>query len=774
MWKFKMTEKVVVFLLVIFGAMNIFAQQSGGKMRILGISVSGNKRTPASSVRRNSNLNEGDKITGDDIQDAIRYLWNGKVYSDIKILLDRKVGDGVYLTIVVKEYPRLDKVVIEGNKKLKTADLERDLPMFRGIALNPHGIAKARKKILKKYEEKGYTLAKVVTSTKAVEKTDREVLTFTIKEGKKVRIERVRFLGNQHFDDHQLQKQMKGTQDHRWWRSGDFNKEKYLEDKGKLTDFYHNEGYKDARIVKDSLYYDDTQAKMYIDIRVQEGPCYYFGDISWEGNVLFGEDELSRLLTFGKGDRYDAEEFQKSNSEKVGGAYYDKGYIYAQINPVETRRGSDTLDIHFSIVEGNPVTIGSILVKGNTTTKDRVIRRQLRTRPGDVFSKELLMRSARDLMMLNYFANVNPVPIPANSQDKLDLLFEVVEKSTQTANLSIGWSELDKLIGSVGLGMNNLFGNGQQLSLNWNFGRFYRSFNLGFSEPWFLNTPTIIGFNVHDTQRDAYYIGYSQKSRGFSLQTGRRFSWPDNYVRGDWFYRYDETSLGDFSDYMKEANPNNITKQKWPLTTSSITQVFSRNSLDNPEFPTRGSRVSLSTTFAGGPLGGNVGYHKHLLSLEFFFPAISPRIVFMARAKAGYMNEINSKSYIQYTDYFFMGGSGMSRSIPLRGYEDPLAGGRYRSQGGRTMLKTTFEVRFPLISNPTAFGILFAEAGNTWLSLDDTDPFDLKKSVGIGARIFMPMVGMLGFDYAYGFDNVDANGNVFGKWKPHFVFGKSF
>ncbi|MBN2417096.1 outer membrane protein assembly factor BamA [bacterium] len=773
MWTKTMLRNVLTAF-VFISMTAVYAQQQGGtSMNLLGISVSGNESASTSVIRLSSGLNEGDKLTLDDIQDAIRHIWALNIFSDVSIILDRQVGSGVYLTIQVKEYPKLQNLVIEGNKKLKTLDLEREIGMFRGQVINPNDISLARKRILKKYQEKGYTLAKVETRTEDVEESNRKTLFFTIDEGKRVQVEQIRFFGNQHFDDHRLQKQMDETKENRWWRNGDFDPEKYEEDKKLVAEFYHNEGYKDARVVRDSIYYDDTQAKMFLDIWVEEGPCYYFGDITWEGNVIFDEDELNSLLTFKPGDRYNAEEFTKSTNEEVGGAYYNKGYIYAQINPVEKISG-DTLNYHFVIVENSPVTIGRIVVKGNTTTKERVIRRQLRIRPGDIFSKELLVRSGRDLMMLNYFANVNPVPMPADDQDKLDLIFEVEEKSTQTANLSIGWSELDKLIGSVGLGMNNLFGNGQQLSLNWNFGRFYRSFSLGFSEPWFLNTPTLIGFNVHDTQRDAYYIGYSQKSRGFSLQTGRRFSWPDNYFRGDWIYRYDETTLGDFSDYMKEYNPNNIVNQDWPLNTSSITQVFSRNSLDNPEFPTEGSIVSFSTTFAGGPLGGNVGYHKHQLSAEFFFPAVSPRVVFMARAMAGYMQELNSSSRIQYTDYFFMGGSGMSRSIPLRGYDDPLAGGQYRYEGGRTMLKTTVELRFPVISNPTAFGIIFAEAGNTWLTLDVTDPFDLKKSVGIGARIYMPMVGMLGFDYAYGFDNLDANGNVKGQWKPHFVFGKSF
>ncbi len=768
-------RKLLLVGLVLFLCGSGMAQsQQSARMRILGIAISGNVNTSSTVINLSSGLHEGQTVILEDFQKAVKALWSLKTFSDVRILLDRKVADGIYITIAVKEYPKLNRVTIEGNKKLKLEEIDKEVSLFRGQVISPYEIHEAKNRILKKYAEKGYTLADIETSETPEENSNRIDLTFKIKEGSRVQIEGIRFFGNEHFNNRMLQKQMKETKENRWWRSGDFDKNKFEDDKEKIIEFYRNEGYRDARILRDSIFYDDTRSKMFIDIWLEEGRAYYFGKVSWEGNVLFTNEELTNLLTFKEGDRFDQKKYTESIEEKVKGAYYDQGYIYSQINPVETLRGQDTLDVHFIINELNPVTIGKIKITGNTSTKDRVIRRQMRIRPGDVFSKDLLVRSARDLMMLNYFANVNPVPVGSSDPEHLDLIFEVEEKSTQTANLSIGWSELDRLIGSVGLGMNNLFGNGQQLSLDWNFGRYYRSFSLGFSEPWFLNTPTLVGFSVHDVKRDAYYIGYSQQSRGFSIRTGRRFNWPDNYFRGDWIYNYDETALGDFSEWMIEYNPNNIVNEDWPLTTSSITQIFSRNSLDNPEFPTQGSQVSLSTTIAGGPLGGNVGYHKHVLSAEFFFPAFSPRIVFMARAKVGFMEELTKGSHIQYTDYFFMGGSGMSRSEPLRGYDDPLAGGQYRYEGGRTMLKTTFELRFPVISNPTAYGIIFAEAGNTWLSLQVTDPFNLRRSVGIGARIYMPMVGLLGFDYAYGFDYIDAAGRRYGVWKPHFVFGRSF
>ncbi len=771
---FKDLRRFFLCLIVLFATAFVSAQQT--KIgRILQLNVTGNKTSDANVIKLSSGLREGEEFGYDDVQKAIRNLWAHGLFSDIRIIQNQRTPDGLILTIQVREYPRLEKILIKGNKKLKTEDIEKEIGLFKYQVVGATQIAKAKYKILKMYAEKGYTLAKVQADTLPSDHPNRIILSLDIHEGQKVQIQRIRFFGNTVFDDGKLRKQMKDTKEDRWWRGADFDKEKYAKDQEKVLEYYRNHGYRDAEIVKDSLYYDDTNKDMFIDIWVSEGRCYYVGDITWEGNTLFTENQLNSLLTIKRGDPFSQEKYIKSIYENIHGAYYDQGYIRSQVNPVEKLRGQDTLDVHFVIMEGKPVKIRKILISGNTRTKDRVIRREMRIRPGDVFSKDLLVRSARDLMMLNYFSNVVPdVVANTGDEEQIDLTLDVEEKSTDTANLSGGWSEIDRLIGSVGLAMNNLFGNGQTLSLDWNFGRYYRSFSLGFTEPWFLNMPTLIGINVYDTRRDAYWIGYSQKSQGLSLRYGRRLSWPDNYFRADWIYGLDQTSLGDFNDYITSLNPNNIVNEKWPLTSSSITQIISRNSLDQPEFPTRGSQVSLTSEIAGGPLGGNVGYHKHIFSAEYFIPTISQKLVLLSRAQVGFMEALTSGSRIPYLEYFFMGGSGLSRSTPLRGYDDPLAGGGVYDWGGRTMLKTTLELRFPLIPNPTMYGLIFAEAGNTWRTLKATDPFDLKRSVGVGARLFMPMVGMIGFDYAYGFDHFDSNGNRVGMWKPHFVFGRSF
>ena len=605
------------------------------------------------------------------------------------------------------------------------------------------------------YEEKGYLLVEIESSLRDADVDGKKVLRLKIKEGNKVQIEGIRFHGNEAFEDKKLRKQLKGTKENGFWffGGGDFDPEKYEEDQKKLLEFYRKEGFRDAEVVRDSIYYGVEKTDMYIDIWVDEGTRYYFGDLAWEGNELFTDEQLASVLDFASGDVYNKEKIDKAVFERIGGLYYDSGYIFAQIAPQEKPVSVDTVDIYFRVVEGNAVSVNKIHIAGNTKTKEKVIRREIRMRPGDTFSREALMRTQRDIFILNYFADVRPDVNPI-SDEEVDVTIEVEEKSTDTANLSAGFSERDKLIGSIGVTMNNFFGNGQTLSFDWNFGRAFRSFQVGFTEPWFLDTPTLVGVNFFDTKRDGRYTGYDQRSQGASVRLGRRLRWPDNFFRTDWIYRIDRTDLTNFSQVIIDINPSGIVSQEWPLTTSSVTQIISRNSLDRPEFPTIGSKFSISTELSGGVLGGSVNFHKHIIQNEWFTP-IFWNFVLFNNVQTGYIESFgNDRDNIPFLERFFMGGEGLSRSIPLRGYNDPLSG-VVSTSGGKVMFKYGMELRFPIAPNPTIFGLIFAEAGNTWASLDETDLFDLRRSVGVGARIFMPMLGIIGFDYAYGYDNFD-------------------
>ncbi len=759
----------------IFSVSDSSAQLERRALKLIGLSVEGNHTADANFVKLNSGLSIDQEITGEDIQKAIKQLWSLNMFSDIEVVLDKDLGNAVYLTIKVKEYSRLDRIELEGNKKIKKKDIEKELDLYKGQVLGPRELRKAETKIKKLYEQKGYLLAEVEGRERPAEKEGQSILRLKIKEGSKVTIEGIRFHGNTAFTNKKLRKQLKKTKENGFlfFGGGDFDREKYQEDQAKLLDFFRKEGFRDAEVLRDSISYANNKEDMYIDIWVREGIRYFFGDITWEGNDLYTKEQLNGYLDFKKGDVYNKEKVEKAVFERIGSLYYDSGYIFAQITPQEKPVTADTVDIHFRIVEGNAVKVNKIHITGNTKTKEKVIRRELRIRPGDTFSREALIRSQREIFILNYFADVKPDVQPV-SDEFVDISLEVEEKSTDTANLSAGYSERDKLIGSVGVTMNNFFGNGQILSFDWNFGRAFRSFQVSFTEPWFLDSPTLIGASVYDTKRDARYTGYEQHSQGASIRLGRRLRWPDNFFRTDWIYRIDRTNLSHFDPIIVEANPNGIVSQKWPLTTSSVTQIITRNSLDRPEFPTIGSRFSISTEISGGPLAGNVSYHKHIIQNEWFNPIFWTFVLFNS-VQAGYIEGFGAdRNNIPFLEFFFMGGEGLSRSIPLRGYNDPLAG-TVTEPGGKVMFKYSTELRFPISPNPTIFGLLFAEAGNTWVGLNKTDLFDLRRSVGIGARIFMPMLGILGFDYAYGFDNIDpVTGNKFGDWKPHFVFGRSF
>jgi outer membrane protein insertion porin family len=776
-----------IFFFICGLAANVFAQKQAS-FRILGLAVEGNKTADANFIKLSSGLSLEEQVTSDDIQNAIKQLWNLNMFEDVQILLDRQAGDGVYLTIKVKESPRLDKIEYEGNKKLKKKDIDKEIDLYKGQVISPGDLSKVRRKLKKIYEKKGYLLAEIETVTAPANDSGQVNLKIKINEGSKVRIKKITFYGNQAFDDGKLRKQLKKTKQDSWLSGGDFDEKEYREDLDKVVEFYRTQGYRDAEFVKDSLYYGEDKKNMFINIWVNEGTKYYIGNITWEGNKLFPDKLLVAMLGFQSGEAYNSEKLQKAVTERLGSLYYDSGYIFATVNPVEKPVDSTKVDLHFLITEGNPVTVNKIYISGNTKTKEKVIRRELFLRPGDIFSREALIRSQREIFVLNYFSDVKPDVHPI-SDEKVDVSLEVVEKSTDTANMSAGWSERDKLIGSIGLAFNNFRGTGQRVSFDWNFGRYYRSFQLGFTEPWMFDRPMLMGISIFDTRRaEGYGYNFSQRSRGGSIRLGRRLRWPDNYFRVDWIYRLQTVEYGNFTgDLADPVNRSRLGFNQGDMTSSSITLIFSRNSLNRPEFPTAGSQVSFSSELAGGVLQGSVGYYKQVLQVDWFMPTFWG-LVWYSGFQMGHMGRLSNRSQIPYLEYFFMGGEGLTNSIPLRGYDDPLSN---RVTGtDMTMMKFGLELRVPIAPNPTVFGLFFAEAGNTWSNLAATNPFEpthierarvlgLRRSVGVGARIFMPLLGIIGFDYAYGFDNIglDLNGRstkLIGMWKPHFVFGRSF
>jgi len=647
------------------------------------------------------------------------------------------------------------------------------------MKVSAYKISKIKKTIKNMYLEEGYLLAEIKIDTVAVSKGIVN-LDIIIDEREEVQVEKITFQGNLAIDDDDLRGAMDEISENTWWRSADFNQEKYEADLELVLAYYREQGYRDAEILSDSLSYSDDNKEMFIEIRVYEGEKYYFGDIDFNGNTIFSKQELAYILGINTGDAYNQKKYNEGITEHLQKEYYNQGYLFAQINPKEIPVGIDTLDVTFNIVEGNVVSVKEINIIGNTKTHEKVIRREFKLQPGDVFNSARLERSIRDITILNYFSNVMPnVLLIENDTKHVNLEVTVEEKSTDMANMSAGYSQRDGLIGSIGLAFNNFSlahpfsgGDGQRLTFDWQFGSFYRSLSVGFTEPWVFNTPTLVGFSIFSTRTGGGYYPWDSDNIGLTLRIGRRFHWPDSFFRGDWIFRVAESSITNVrdQDLLQSYYRSGFTN----IRQMSVTQIISRDSRDQPEFPTRGSVFSLSTQLSGGPFGGDAHYIKNIFSAEWFIP-MPLGLVIYSKNMYGILEEIRRQSTIQYGEYFYLGGSGLSFSESLRGYDDGRVGPVSPAGspiGGRSIVKNTLELRFPIAPNPTIFGLLFMEAGNVWTTIGETDPFDLKRSVGAGVRLFMPMLGIIGIDFGYGFDYINQFGQREGQWKVHFQFGK--
>ncbi len=752
------------------------------KLKINTITIEGNKTADAGMIRLNSGLSAGLEITGEDLQDAIRNLWSLRIFSDVQIYLVNQTMNGLDLLIKVEEYPKLNEVIIEGYDELSEKEIKETINTYRSMVISPQKMFRMKKKLFEKYHDEGYLLAKVNIDTLPAAR-NRINLKVSIEEGNEVQVEKIRFHGNEFFEEDDLRGAMEEIKEDRWWRSADFDPKKFKQDKENIVMYMKENGFRDAEVIRDSISYSEDKSDLFIDIWVYEGNKYYFGDITFEGNVIFSDEILAHNLDLSKGDVYDQKKYDEGIRDRLQKMYYNQGYLFASIQPKEVPRREDTLDVHFNIVEGHVVHVKEITIRGNSKTHEKVIRREFKIHPGDVFNSSKLERSIRDVTILNYFAYANPdVRLLPNDDKNVNLLLDVEEKSTDMANMSAGYSQRDGLIGSVGLTFNNFSlrnpfagGDGQRLVFDWQFGRIYRSISISFTEPWLFNTPTLGGFSIFDTRTGGGFYPWDRNDRGATLRLGRRFYWPDNYFRGDWIFRVAQTSITNIDDpeLLQRYRAYGVSGRTQQI---SINQIISRDSRNNPEFPTRGTVHSLSTELSGGPFGGDQHFFKSIFLADWYVP-LPFGLVLYSHNKYGVIESIRKNSIILYGEYFYMGGSGLGFAEGLRGYADGKVGPLSSSGsplGGKAMAKNTLELRFPISPNPTIFGLLFAEGGNAWGEISEMNPFDLRRSVGVGVRLFMPMIGIIGIDFGYGFDGApDQFGQPKkGKWEVHFQFGR--
>ena len=754
----------LIFLLFLFSHSFSYSQT----LTVYRIEIEGNKSADKSLILLASGFTKGSPLELPSIQRAIKRIYALDLFSDVKLSASQ-TPEGVILTIKVKEYPKLVGLEIEGNKKFKKEEIEKKLNFKVGMQISLQQVQEGINIIQALYKEKGYLATRVKSELKPKETEEEIALVYKIDEGKKVKIKKIYVQGVKDFTEGKIKKQMKNKEDN-WIRSGEFNSEKYQEDKEKIIEFYKKNGYLDAEILKDSIWFDPLGKDMYIKLFLSEGERYKFGEISFQGNNIYSGEKLKKVVKFRAGEFFDQKKYEETLTE-IYNLYQEEGYIYVQISDVTSTR-ENVVDIDYQITEGVPANVHFVKIEGNTKTKEKVIRRELSILPDQRFRRSILMRSIRDVMYLNYFSNATP-DIEVLPNGDVDLIIKVEEKPTGSINFGAGYSESEKLVGSIGLGIPNLFGNGQNVDLNWEFGKTTNTVQLSFTEPWFRDTPTSVGVDLYQVNR-RWYDYYTEGRTGVGLRLGRRLSWPDNYCRFYARYRMEKVRYFDFSDSYLEAyedSPYNLQNIDWPQTTSSFDFTLTRDSRDLPQFATSGSIISWNTELAGGILGGNWSYHKHIFEFSKYKKTFW-KFVLAAKVRVGLIDGYNRKSVVPYSERFAPGGTDPDGMV--RGYPDGWIGPR-DSDGnlirGKSVLVYNLEYLYPIMEQQI-YGLFFADAGNAWLSGRQISPLSfrhLKKSIGFGFRMIVPNLGMIGFDFGYGFDYPGGN-----KWRPHFQFGKSF
>ncbi len=813
----------ISLLIFLFSYACTFAQSEKTTYKILNITVSGSTTADPNTIIANSGLKVGDEleIPSDAVINAIKRLMNLNIFSDVQVLIEKKIQSGVFLVIKVEEYPRLEKIVVVGNDDLSDDKVLKNISVSTGQIIKFFEISRDIQKIKKLYYDDGYLNVKIspeyftfmradtakgeititwrntkdfsrefttkldvkdaVGSERVERIKTRTLLMLDINEGNEVIVRKIEFEGNKAFTGDELKGTFDETKESKWWKfwaSAKFKRADFEKDEILLDNFYKKNGYMDFRVLGDSLIYSNNKKDLTLLVKVYEGKQYKIRNISYDGNTVFTTDFLNARLGFKKGDIYDQEKFERAinASEKqddIRTLYMDKGFLGIRIDTKEQIVQPDSVDLNVQIVENSRFKIDRIEITGNDKTKDKVIRRELYTIPGDYFNKSNVMRSIQQLSQLQYFQpeslQKEGVTPQIASDSTVNLIYKVTEKSSDYLNASIGYNGTWGFSGSLGFTFSNFslaepfrVGGGQILNFDWTFGvgNYYRTFTLGFTEPWFMDTPTSLGFEVFDT-RQRYYMDLQQT--GLTGRIGRRLTWPDDYFYIQGMARYQHNDIIDGAGYYVPGVSDQYT----------LGFTITRNDIDNPIFPTIGSKIIFDAQLSGGFLPGNVDYNKYEFRAEWYRPVFnSNRFVLYTLADFGYIDELEKNTPIPYFDLFNMGGNGlMYNTIPLRGYDDRSIGPK---QGGRAFMKYTMEFRTSLALEPIPIYLLaFAEAGNATLTLHELDFTNLRKSAGIGARIMLQPVGLIGFDYAYGFDRLKVDGNKPG-WMFHIQFGKGF
>ena len=786
---------------------------------VAGITVSGAQDLDPNVVIMLTNIRVGDNIQFPDpkISDAIRTLWRQQLFENITFSVVNKSGRKVYLDIRLQELPKMSKYFITGVKKSWKDDIREELDLRAGKVVNENLVVMSRNKIQSYFREKGYLNATVdITQERDSSFNNAVILGFRVKPGSRVKIGEIVFVGNESVSDKVLLKAMKNTKmkGKAIFKVSKLRKKEYSEDMRALVAKYNSMGYRDARIIRDTNYRIDEEL-INIEITLEEGRKYYFGDITFVGNTKYDTPLLRNILKINRGDIYDSQHLNERvsfdpNGNDVASIYLNNGYLFSQVVPIEKNVQNDTIDVEVRIQEGRQATIRKVSITGNERTNDHVIYREVRTRPGDLFSKAMIQRTIRELSQLGYFdqtqIGVNPVPDPQTGT--VDLEYTVVEKSTSQLELQGGWGA-NRVVGTLGLNFNNFSaknvgnkrawqplptGDGQTINIRaQSNGLYFQSYNASFTEPWLggKKPNSFTGTIYHNVQSNGVQASDPNRQSllitGINFGLGQRLKWPDDYFtlyQGLEFRRFNLNNFPTgFLNYNKGIS-NNV-NYKFTL---------GRNNTDVPIFPTRGSQISFAAeltppfsllrddidykSLSSEERFKLVEYHKWKLNADWFAP-ITSKFVIRTHGEFGYLGSYNKDLGLPPFERFYVGGDGLANFvidgreiIGLRGYTNNsiTPGG-----GGALYNKYVFEMRYIIANNPSAqvFPLIFMEGGNNYDNFWDYRAFNLKRSAGAGLRIYMPMFGLMGVDVAYGFDP-EPNGATASGWQTHFIIGQQF
>lgn len=823
-----------------------------------GITVEGAEYLDKSVLVMLAGLNVGEKVTipGEEISKSIRKLWDQGLFENIGIYITDIQGESVFLELRLTERPRLSRFSLKGINKTEADNLREKLNITRGDVVTESMLLNAKHKIKEHFRDKGFLDTEVdIKQIPDTTRANNVNLDIDIQKNHRMKIEKIYIYGNKEFNDQKIKNALKETKEMgkfdplmdielallyalremvrlnpqgvvdstmahlnrtvkiRIFKPSRFIQSKYDEDLVKVVEKYNTLGYRDAQIIRDSLYRNEDHT-LSLNLYIDEGTKYYFRNITWVGNTKYTAEQLNTVLKIKKGDTYDKNLLETNlsfnpNEQDVSSLYLDDGYLFFAADPVEVNVEKDSIDIEIRIREGKQARINKVSISGNTKTNDHVVMRELRTRPGQLFSRSDIIRTTRELAQLRYFDPEKIVPdiVPNPADGSVDITYQVEETSSDQIELSGGWG-YGRIIGTLGLSFNNFSlknvftpgawkpvpgGDGQKLSLRLqSYGKGYLSYSFSFTEPW-LGGKKANSFSV-TYWHSLYSNGKSKndplrsefKINGLTFGLGKRLTWPDDY-----FTLYQAITLQRY-DLYQYSQIFLFGSGTGTYNNFNYNIILGRSSINQPIYPTYGSDVNVSLELTPPYSLFNdkdyssmepeekyewIEYHKWKINATFF-TEIFPKAVIMTRAKLGFLGLYNQEIGVTPFERFYLGGDGLSgynnldgrEIIGMRGYRnETITPGYYLSKniGGTIYAKYTLELRYPLSLNPSAtiFGLAFVEGGNSWFGFTDFNPFAIYRSAGFGLRVFLPMFGLLGLDWGYGFDPVfgipSANGSQF-------------